>query len=209
MAEETLPSGINAQELLLDLARGMDEDRRDSAAALEASFAEPASRGAGAGRPGESPEPRDCRRGASRRLRRGPGLGRERGPGDGDLARRRSSDGPRRPVPAPTRATPPPALESSCRAPAAGPAARPAVHRGPAGPRIRPPSLLVDDEEDVRRVLAERLRAAGYQVVEAEDPEAAVKKAGRLGKAGLASCWSPTWACRPRAAPPSRAASRW
>src|SRR5439155_27160134 len=41
ISEETLPEGINAQELLLDLARGMDEDRRDSTAALEASFVEP------------------------------------------------------------------------------------------------------------------------------------------------------------------------
>ena len=41
ISEESLPEGINAQELLLDLARGMDEDRRDSTAALEASFAEP------------------------------------------------------------------------------------------------------------------------------------------------------------------------
>ena len=36
---ELLGQGINAQELLLDLARGMDEDRRDSTAAVEASFA--------------------------------------------------------------------------------------------------------------------------------------------------------------------------
>ncbi|HLA78563.1 MAG TPA: DUF4388 domain-containing protein [Vicinamibacteria bacterium] len=41
ISEETLAQGLNAQEVLLDLARGMDEDRRDSAAALEASFAEP------------------------------------------------------------------------------------------------------------------------------------------------------------------------
>src|SRR5262245_6697215 len=41
ISEETLPQGINPQELLLDLARGMDEDRRDSKAAIEASFAEP------------------------------------------------------------------------------------------------------------------------------------------------------------------------
>ncbi len=38
---ETLHAGINPQELLLDLARGIDEDRRDSSAALEASFAQP------------------------------------------------------------------------------------------------------------------------------------------------------------------------
>jgi CheY-like chemotaxis protein len=41
IADETLAVGINAQELLLNLARGMDEDRRDSSAALEASFAQP------------------------------------------------------------------------------------------------------------------------------------------------------------------------
>ncbi|HVD77017.1 MAG TPA: response regulator, partial [Vicinamibacteria bacterium] len=45
--------------------------------------------------------------------------------------------------------------------------------------------LLVDDEEEVRRVLADHFTAGGYQVVEAEDPEAAVKKAGRLGKSGI------------------------
>ena len=36
---ETLATGINPQELLLDLARGIDEDRRDSQAAVEESFA--------------------------------------------------------------------------------------------------------------------------------------------------------------------------
>jgi CheY-like chemotaxis protein len=36
---ETLQAGINPQELLLDLARGLDEDRRDSQAAVEESFA--------------------------------------------------------------------------------------------------------------------------------------------------------------------------
>ena len=39
ISRETLRAGINPQELLLDLARGMDEDRRDSQAAVEASFA--------------------------------------------------------------------------------------------------------------------------------------------------------------------------
>jgi CheY-like chemotaxis protein len=46
LEHETLRDGINPQELLLDLARGMDEDRRDSAAALEASFAEESIEGA-------------------------------------------------------------------------------------------------------------------------------------------------------------------
>jgi CheY-like chemotaxis protein len=45
--------------------------------------------------------------------------------------------------------------------------------------------LLVDDEEDVRRILAEHFARAGYNVVEAEDPDSAVKKAHRLAKAGI------------------------
>jgi CheY-like chemotaxis protein len=45
--------------------------------------------------------------------------------------------------------------------------------------------LLVDDEEDVRRILAQSFTQGGYQVVEAEDPDAAVKKASRLSKAGI------------------------
>jgi CheY-like chemotaxis protein len=40
LSRETLSVGINPQELLLDLARGIDEDRRDSQAAVEDSFAE-------------------------------------------------------------------------------------------------------------------------------------------------------------------------
>jgi CheY-like chemotaxis protein len=38
---ERLPYGINPEELTLDLARKLDEDRRDAAATLEASFAVP------------------------------------------------------------------------------------------------------------------------------------------------------------------------
>lgn len=38
---EMLEGGINPEEMMLDLARKLDEDRRDAAAALEASFAAP------------------------------------------------------------------------------------------------------------------------------------------------------------------------
>ena len=38
---ETLAVGINPQELVLDLARGIDEDRRNSSAAIEVAFARP------------------------------------------------------------------------------------------------------------------------------------------------------------------------
>ena len=39
--------------------------------------------------------------------------------------------------------------------------------------------LLVDDEPDVRNILARRLQAHGYEVVIAEDGEEALVKAGR------------------------------
>jgi CheY-like chemotaxis protein len=139
--EETLTDGINPQELLLDLARGMDEDRRDSTAALEASFAEPEDDTAPVPpvATAASPEP---------------------------IAEVRA---PKPPPPAPEPPPPPPA-------PLASPAASASAERV---------VLLVDDEEEVRRILADHFTAGGFQVVEAEDPDAAVKKAGRLAKAGV------------------------
>jgi CheY-like chemotaxis protein len=41
LAGETLPGGINPEELMLDLARQLDEDRRTATARIEASFAAP------------------------------------------------------------------------------------------------------------------------------------------------------------------------
>ena len=58
---DTLENGIKAEELLLELARGMDEDRRDAAAAVESGFAEaaeavePKETGADAAAPPEDP----------------------------------------------------------------------------------------------------------------------------------------------------------
>jgi CheY-like chemotaxis protein len=46
LSAETLPHGIHPEEMMLDLARKLDEDRRDVTAALEASFAAPAEAGA-------------------------------------------------------------------------------------------------------------------------------------------------------------------
>lgn len=132
LVHETLEPGLNAQELLLDLARGMDEDRRDSSAALEASFAEPAE---------EAPIPIE--------------------------------------------------VEVEEEAPAAGLAPPPAPPAKAPPPEPPPPAgeiravLLVDDEEDVRGILSDRFAQKGYEVLEAEDPETAVKKAGRLGKSGV------------------------
>lgn len=42
LSAETLPYGINPEELMLDLARQLDEDRREAAAVIQASFAAPA-----------------------------------------------------------------------------------------------------------------------------------------------------------------------
>jgi CheY-like chemotaxis protein len=138
---ETLDAGINAQELLLDLARGIDEDRRDSSAALEASFAEPPeepaavaaveSEAAGQGEPLE------------------------------DAAM------PEEPPEQPSAASPRATVGAAVPVPATGPART---------------LLLVDDEEDVRGVLADHFRDAGFEVTEAEDPDMAVKAAGALGR---------------------------
>jgi CheY-like chemotaxis protein len=135
ITDETLLVGINPQELLLNLTRGMDEDRRDSTAAVEVSFAEPL------------PET----------------LASVTAPAD-------AGEEPPLP-PDEVEAAPPPPV------PAPPPAATPAEE-------IRV-ILLVDDEDEVRRVLAENFTKGGYQVVEADDPDAAVKKAGKLGKGGV------------------------
>jgi DNA-binding response OmpR family regulator len=133
VAAETLEHGINAQELLLGLARGMDEDRRDSAAALEASFAEAPDL------PATELEP----------------MAEEEAP------------------PAPP--------------PVARPAPAPPVAAAPAKAAPDEPRaiVLVDDEADVRGMLAEHITRGGFQVLEAEDPESAAKKAAQLAKAGI------------------------
>jgi len=92
----------------------------------------------------------------------------------------------------PLHAVPPELLHAatpSAEAPPAPPARPPeAAAEAAAEPTSAEPTqtlLLVDDEEEVRRALAQCLTQGGYQVVEAEDPESAVKKAQRLGKAGI------------------------
>lgn len=166
LTHEMLADGINAQALLLDLARGIDEDRRDSSAALEASFAQPVEE------PSETEAIRPAEAGA--------------------VVAEFAADSPPAAAPdAPPRQTAiplPPADPGPARRDE--PAARvagdddPDTAAAPLGEDVRT-ILLVDDEEDVRRVLGDRFGESGYQVVEAEDPEAAVKKAGRLGKAGI------------------------
>jgi len=148
IVDETLPDGINPQELLLDLARGMDEDRRDSTAALEASFTEAE---VVAESPPESPPEAPA-------------------PIEPDETVRIVTPLPPPPQASPAPVTPGPSAPSASPAPASSP------------PKV---ILLADDEDDVRRVLADHFTEGGYEVVEAEDPESAVKKGGRLGKAAV------------------------
>ncbi|HSD67689.1 MAG TPA: DUF4388 domain-containing protein, partial [Vicinamibacteria bacterium] len=114
LSGETLPYGINPEELMLDLARQLDEDRRTAAAALEASFAAPAD--------DEAP-----------------------------LEELPLEELPPEEPPAP-----------------------------PAGPVV----LLLDDELEIRRVVGERLSAAGFQVTAVDCPAAARREMDRLASAG-------------------------
>jgi CheY-like chemotaxis protein len=165
---ELLVSGINPQEMLLDLARGLDEDRRDSSAAIEASFAQP--------------EPDAFEDAADEPVEE---------QGDALVADFLRGE---RPAPAPAEDEAP---DSSTLAfqpamSAAPPSPKPAPEPARAAPEAPPPApeppprtvLLVDDEEDVRGIIAGLFGMVGYEVIEAEDPESAVKAAHKLNKAG-------------------------
>jgi CheY-like chemotaxis protein len=110
LSAERLPYGINPEELTLDLARKLDEDRRDAAAALEASFATPM---------------------------------------DDDVVLEE--------LPFEEPEAPPP----------------------PAGPVV----LLLDDEPDIRRIVGERFRAAGFAVSLAASTGMARREMDRLAAA--------------------------
>jgi CheY-like chemotaxis protein len=151
---ETLASGINPQEMLLDLAQGLDDDRAHSAAAVEASFAAPAE-GDVAEPPAEaSPEPL-----------------RSASPQEWETTRVERYGPETRPLAKLTRQA-----MAEARPPAASPAP-PAVAPVAADART---ILLVDDEADVRQVLGRHFGAAGFEIVEAADPEEAAKAAARL-----------------------------
>ena len=184
IAIEMLSVGINPQELLLDLARGMDEDRRNSSASVEASFAE-------AEGPPTIPLP-DAPAPLKPAASPVPGAGHPQDPETAAVAAYLRAVQPSA-APSPdanaegdgSYTMPLPVVHAEpTPPPAARPAAPPPVLAEGAGP-IRT-ILLVDDEEDVRHILARWFHEAGYEVVEAEDPEAAVKTGGRLGKEGTA-----------------------
>jgi CheY-like chemotaxis protein len=165
---ETLAQGINPQEMLLDLAEGLDEDRAQSAAAVEASFAAP-DEGA---------------------------LAEEPIAGDALSSDQRSTEGapPFLPAPQQWQTTPVERHGTDTRPlpkvvlpPAAPPAPPPPAppRTPPVEPRAAEPEaarviLLVDDEEDVRAILGRHFAAAGFQIIEAGDPDEAAKAAGLL-----------------------------
>ena len=171
---ELLSQGINAQELMLDLARGMDEDRRDSTAAVEASFV------AASADPDMDPD-------LDALLSPPPLPGVAAPPPPPRLPPHVD------PPPLPRAAAPvePPPLPP--RTPAPGPAiattgdpTRTLPRKPDSAPAAPATILLVDDEADVRRTLGEHFARAGFTVVEAEDPEGAVRKGTALARAGTA-----------------------
>jgi CheY-like chemotaxis protein len=153
---ETLSAGINPQQLLLDLARGIDEDRRDSSAVLEASFAAAPDDGLEGG-----PDPA-----VAAFLKDFPVAPAPEAENPEDLVTSTGSTMPVQLVDLPSAAS------------------EDAVVASPEPPAKPDTILLVDDEEDVRRTLAERFAEEGYRVVEAQDPDSAAKTAGRLSKEG-------------------------
>ncbi|MCM2257073.1 MAG: DUF4388 domain-containing protein [Vicinamibacteria bacterium] len=172
LEHETLRDGINPQELLLDLARGMDEDRRDSTAALEASFAEESIEA-----PAEAPAD-----GSEFDLDLGPPVSMPPAPAEpAAVAREALAE-----------------LSPDHLLPSVGFQRRDEPGVGPMGTTsqtelLRPQTpaapaprtlLLVEDEVDIREALAGHFRAAGHDVVEADEVEAALKAATKVAKAG-------------------------
>jgi CheY-like chemotaxis protein len=135
---ETLVKGINPQEMLLDLAQGIDDDRARSTDAVEASFAPPVV-------PAEALP--------------------------SDLEARAAPRGPDT-VPVPVAVAGKPRIRT---VPPPAPSAAPPS----AADRPARTVLLVDDEEDVRRIIGRQFLAAGFHVVEADGPEEAAKAAAK------------------------------
>jgi CheY-like chemotaxis protein len=169
---ETLAGGINPQDLLLDLAAGMDEGQAESAAAVEASFAAPEEGIVGEDVPivpsAALSEVEDAGPGPSVPPELPPP------PAEGPAPPPGGEPGAAAPLPVPPATPSPPDVPSASETPLAG--------EGDEGAQAL---LLVDDEPDVRAILARHFAATGYRIEEAGDPEAAAKLAGRLRTEGV------------------------
>jgi CheY-like chemotaxis protein len=144
IATDTLEHGLKAEGLLLDMARGMDEDRRDAAAAVETGFAESAE----AVEP-KAPDP-------------------EPDPVADIVVEEDAEEGPEEPPAEPRE--PEPLLELE------------ALPEDDGRHRV---VLLVEDEPDLRELLAHVFIEGGWQVVEAGTPKAALRAARSLQDIGL------------------------
>lgn len=186
---ETLTDGINPQEMLLALAQGMDDDRAQSSAAVEASFATPAEGLMAAELGSFAPPlvPADAVRSAladeTAPEEPGPGAGSE---WQTTPAERYGPD--TRPLPKLTREA---VAEARATQAGARAAAEPSPEAAPEptpqpSPELPPARaiLLADDEADVRLVLGRSFASAGFEVLEAADPEEAAKVASRLRSEG-------------------------
>ncbi len=199
LTTETLAGGINPQDLLLDLAAGMDEGLVESAAAVEASFAAP-EEGVLDRDPDTAPVLVTVEAAADPTATTALSALVETPPVEAETpaapARPKERDRPAGPdeTIAPSASVRPPA------APAAPPSPAPVVPGEAAGGEAPPPSpeapappaeagspalLLVDDEADVRGILRGHFAAAGYRTEEAGDPAAAARLAGRLRSEGV------------------------
>ena len=159
LSEEMLPYGINPEEMVLDLAKKLDEDRRDAAAALEASFVTPPLETAPAAAE-TSPAP-------------------DRAPAEAAPAVELDA------APSPAEADSdltleellveePPLEELQLEEPPLEKPAQPAA--AASGPTV----LVVDDEPEVLRVVVERLAAAGFVVSQASDLSEARREMAKL-----------------------------
>jgi hypothetical protein len=181
---ETLAVGINPQEMLLTLAQGMDDDRAQSAAAVEASFATPAEGIVAAELAAFAPPvvPAEAVRSAFADEPQPPEALEASEGGDEWQTTPGERYGPdTRPLPKLTwEAMAQAATGDSGAAEAGAPEAGAAPPAAPAPAEAARTILLVDDEADVRQVLGRLFGAAGFEIVEAADPEEAAKLAAKL-----------------------------
>ena len=194
IAVETMVGGIDPQDLLLDLAAGMDEGQAESAAAVEASFAAPeeafvdlvesapivpsaALESELEALAGDVPAVEPAVEPAV--------VEEDAGPLAGLAAEVSVTLTPEPGLPAAEAVAlgPPAAEELLVEAPSVEtPAPEPPVPADEDGDGDGPARslLLVDDEPDVREILAGHFASAGYRIEEAGDPETAARLAGRL-----------------------------
>jgi CheY-like chemotaxis protein len=181
---ETMSGGIDPQDLLLDLAAGMDEGQAESAAAVEASFAAPEE----ALVHDEASAPivpataldseREALAGEPLAVAPAPSTASHDPDASSPLAGLAAEVTAEAPPPQPAPAPEPPRDEAAAPpAPKTPAASEEAEQEEAEAPRVL---LLVDDEADVREILRGHFATAGYRVEEAGDPEMAAKLAGRL-----------------------------